>query len=214
MSQTSYVRILEIMASKICHDIISPVGAIANGIEIMEELGPDAGEDVTQLISHSATQASAKLKTLRLAYGLGGSDSSIIPEDVHKIFGDFIAGENRVTQNWDPNADLGIEPQTGFSKILICTLLLAIEALPKGGEISVQKEDDQTTVVTAQGDNAQFREGYISALKQETSENNIEPQHTHAYITGLLASHYGFTIDVDESKSNFIYLRLRLSHVS
>jgi len=101
------IHVLELLASKICHDLISPVGAVSNGVEILEELGADAGDDVTNLISFSATQASSKLKTMRMAYGLGGSDDSIKMEDVHQLFADYIEGEKRLSQNWDPYADLG-----------------------------------------------------------------------------------------------------------
>jgi len=72
MSVTIDTDILELMASKVCHDLISPIGAVNNGIEFLTEMGPDAGEEVTDLIAFSASQASAKLKAFRMAYGVGG----------------------------------------------------------------------------------------------------------------------------------------------
>ncbi len=214
MNNTTSVRILEIMASKICHDLISPVGAVANGVEILEEMGPDAGEDVSQLIAYSAAQANAKLKALRLAYGMGGADSSIIAEDVHKIFGEYIAGEARVQQKWDPHADIGLQPQAGFAKTLISALILATEALPKGGVISVTADGEDTTLITGEGENAHFRDGYLNALAGKTLETELEPQQAHAYITGLLMKNYGFDIKVDETENNFIFLRIKKADVS
>ncbi len=215
MNHADFVKLVEIVSSKICHDLISPVGAVSNGVEILEEMGADAGEDVVSLISFSAEQANAKLKTLRMAYGLGGSDSSIKPENVHQVFGGFIAGDKRVTQDWDPHADLGLPNQTGFAKILLCCLLLGVEGLPKGGNISVGSDDaPETVLITIAGDNAHFRDGYLDALEQKLSINELDPKHVHAYMTGLLATRYGYNIHVNESRQDFIFLRLTLSDVS
>lgn len=212
MSAAPNVRILELMASKICHDLISPVGAVSNGVEILEELGSDAGEDVTGLIAYSAGQAAAKLKVMRMAYGLGGADSSIKSEDVHKIFADFIGTEGRLSQDWNPHA---INTHiTGAAKMLMACLLLAAETLPKGGKISAAQEDDKTILITAEGENAHFREGTLEALQQKTDSEALEPKHTHAFITGLLASHYNFEISEDSTTPDFIFLRLKLPDVS
>lgn len=213
MTSLDSVRLLELLASKICHDLISPVGAVSNGVEILEEMGPD--DDVTQLISFSAAQANAKLKVLRMAYGLGGADESIKPEDVHAAFGDFIAGDKRITQDWDPHADLGLPNQSGFAKVLICALMLTSEALPKGGHISVASGDsDDMLIVTGKGENAGFRDGFLDALNQSTPPEELDNKYVHAYLTGLLAQQYGFDISVDESSDGFIFLRLTSSHVS
>ncbi len=215
MSSLDSVRLLELLASKICHDLISPVGAVSNGVEILEEMGADAGEDVVELIAFSALQANAKLKALRMAYGLGGADESIKPEDVHTAFGDFIAGDKRVSQNWDPHTDLGIQNCTGFSKVLICLLIFASEALPKGGEVSVQAGDaENTLIVVANGENASFRDGFVDALNQDMTIEALDNKFVHAYLTGLLIRQYDFEISTDESQEGFITLRLTSSHVS
>ena len=73
MSKQIDTHVLEILASKICHDLISPIGAVNNGVELMEEMGPDAGPEATGLIAYSAHQASAKLQVFRVAYGVGGA---------------------------------------------------------------------------------------------------------------------------------------------
>ena len=208
MDTADATRLMELLASKICHDLISPVGAVSNGVEILEEIGPDAGDDVTDLIAFSAGQANAKLKALRLAYGAGGADVSIKAEDVYNVFGSFIEGDNRISQNWDPYADLGIENRPGFSKVLMSCLLFAIEGLPKGGAISVRKDTDGTTMISGEGDGASFREGYVDALHGRPALDQIENKHVHAYITGLLVRAYDFEISVDETQDGFIFLRL------
>lgn len=207
MSADNTVRLLELISSKVCHDLISPVGAVSNGVEILEEMGPD--DDVTSLISFSAAQANAKLKTMRLAYGLGGSDTGIRLEEIHQTFDEFITGDNRVKQDWDAHLDLGFEPKTGFPKMFMCTLLLISDALPKGGTITVSAEDNDTIVVTGHGENADFRDGVTNALIPETSANDLDPKLIHPYITGLFAQTYGFNIDTDTSQSDIVALHLK-----
>ncbi len=208
MIDANAIRLIELISSKLCHDIISPVGAVSNGVEILEELGPDAGEDVTSLIAFSATQANSKLKALRMAYGLGGADESIRIEDIHNTFEDLIAGEQRLIQSWNPHDDLGIVTRRGFAKILLCALIFATEGLPKGGVISVESGGDGITIVKGMGENAHFREQFIPALNNDIAIEDLVPKLVHAYTTGALCKNYGYAISVDETDQNAIYLKI------
>lgn len=206
-------KILELLASKICHDLISPVGAISNGIEILEELGPDDSEEVTALIASSTTQANAKLKTLRMVYGLGGADESIRISDIHGLFGEFIQSEKRLSQDWDPNFNFSIEQKPGRAKILLAALILISENLPKGGILSVTDGDDNAVLISGKGENARFQDDFLDTITQKINENDITPRHVHAYVTGLMAANYGFEITINNTNDNFICLRLKSSNV-
>jgi histidine phosphotransferase ChpT len=205
-TMTIDVRLLEMMASKICHDLISPVGAVANGVEILEDMGSDPDGDVVNLIAFSSSQATAKLKALRLAYGQGGADTAIKPEDVLRTFSEFIAGDGRIVFSGDMKSLGPTSPVHGYPKTLMCALLLLIEALPKGGSISASM-DGAITKITGEGENAGLREGYPEALEQKTPSENLNTKHIHAALTGMIAAHYGFTIAV-ESGSGTISLIL------
>ena len=212
MNDQDTTLLTELIASKICHDLTSPVGAVANGVEILEDIGAD--NDVISLISFSAAQASAKLKTLRMAYGLGGADESIKLEQIHQTFGEYVAGDKRVTQDWNPYMEIGFEPRRGFPKLFMCSLLLVHDALPKGGVIKVSVEDDDMLLFTAEGENAALKENISEALELKTSVEELSPTLIHPYITGLLANKYKYEITVDGSGKNFIFLRLKQAVVS
>ncbi len=216
MSEVFPARILELMASKICHDLISPIGAVSNGIEFLEDMEEDVDEEAIKLISFSATQASSKLKAFRIAYGAGGSDPNIKLEDIHKIFADYIAGDKRITQDWDYNQPLGVnDPPKGFCKLLLCCLLLLCDTLPKGGSISVSGDDgDNSVKITSRGTDTAFREGYYEALTGDVSPDDLEPKTIHPYITKLLLQHYGYSIHVCESPDDSIILSLSYGVVS
>ncbi len=211
MDYNETATLIELISSKICHDIISPVGAVANGIEIMEEMGAD--DDVINLISFSSAQANAKLNLLRMAYGIGGADNSIKIDVIHKTFNDFISGDKRITQDWDKYLDIGFEPNAGFQKLFICCLIMASESLPKGGVISVDTGDENTIVITGKGENANISNEFIENFKHEKPISELNPKLAHPYITGIFAKKYGYNISLENIDTNIISLKLKQSYI-
>ncbi|GJL84300.1 MAG: histidine phosphotransferase [Micavibrio sp.] len=209
----SDIHILELLSSKICHDLISPIGAVNNGVELLEEMDAESSEEVAGLIAFSAQQASGKLQAYRMAYGAGGADSSIKPEDVYNIFEALIGGDGKIKQDWDPHAPIGPEMlPTGFGKILMSCMLLAIDCLPKGGTITVTAEESDQTVIKATGEDASFRENILTALSLDIASEKLEPKIIHPFITGLMAKSYGFKISTQEENGTFVALTLTSPH--
>lgn len=191
--------VLELLASRICHDLISPVGAVHNGVEFLEEIG--AGEhagDAIGLIAHSANQASAKLQVFRLAYGAGGRDPNITPDDIHKAFTLLTGADGKITQDWDPKASLFGEEERplGFCKILMGAMMLAQETLLKGGVISVVRADNGAIHIIAKGDNATIRPQVREALALALSPESLDPRLVHPFVLSVIARQYGFTISI------------------
>jgi len=199
-------NVLQLMASKICHDLISPIGAIGNGVEFLEDMGADAIDDAMPLIKHSATQASAKLQAYRIAYAAGGADGHVKPEDVYKAINGIISGDGKVTQDWTPDANMAVpddhyERPVAYCKFLTCLLLMVLDCLPKGGVLSVAADGNQTTV-TGSGENAGFREQMTDAIKLDLSNDVLEPKHAHAVLTGLLAQNYGYDLSTQSANDS------------
>lgn len=121
----------ELVASRICHDLISPVGAIANGVELMALSG--SGSEEISLISESAQSAGARVRFFRIAFGAAGSEQMVDPSEVKNLFSD-LAGD-RVSINWRVEHTLTRqELRAGF-----LALLCLEKALPLGGTITVLK---------------------------------------------------------------------------
>ncbi len=203
------LRILELLISKVAHDLISPIGAVNNGVEFMQEMGADDAGDAVDLIAFSAGQASSKLRAYRMAYGAGGADNSIKPEDVYNVIDDMISADGKITQDWDKDAPLGLNPETferpeGFAKVLISALLQAMDCLPKGGVLSVDSVDGDAMnlSVTARGENAGIRDRSGEALALSISQDDLEPKYIHPYITGLVAKEYGFKVEMREDSGS------------
>lgn len=193
--------LMELLASRICHDIISPVGAINNGVEFIEDTSDPASiKDAIDLIQHSAQQAASKLMAFRLAYGAGGRDGNIKPEDIQKAFGNLVRGDGKVRQSWDPFSPLGIDTKTkGFCKILMGTMMLAIECLPKGGTVLIDPGTEKNTMlVKAEGTDAVVRDGVENALAHTISPDDLDPRLVHPYAISLIAESYGFNIRIQD----------------
>lgn len=206
------ITVLELLSSKICHDLISPVGAVANGVEFLEEMGADAGSDVTDLIAYSAKQSSSKLQAFRMAYGAGGADSGIKPEDVHKLFGSLIELDGKITQNWDPYAPIGPEYERppALGKVMMLCFLTCIEALPKGGEVTVTPEGSEMLTITAKGADAGLKPLSLKALNGDMTVEGLDPKLVHGYMVNHVATSYGYEINCTSNDDGVFSLSLQL----
>lgn len=201
--------VLELLASRICHDLISPVGAVNNGVEFLEEMGADAGAEAIQLIAHSARQASVRLQAFRICYGAGGRDGNIKPEDIKKAFEALTEADGKIAQSWDPHANLGFsERPTGYCKILMGVMMLGAECLPKGGIIKVKPGSGEETLIFAEGQDAIVRDGVEDAIALKSDPETLDPRLVHPYAICTLAASYGFKVKVAEKETGRVVLSL------
>lgn len=204
--------LMELLSSRICHDLVSPVGAINNGLEFMEDMAddPEGRKEATGLIAHSATAAGARLMAFRLAYGSGAVDGNIKPEDIQKAFGTLIRTDGKIRQGWDPFGPLGIPPSTlGFSKVLMGTLMMAGDCLPKGGMVFVDAGNGAETIIKSEGNGVTVRDGVEDALSGTIEFSKIDPRLVHPYILGQSARTYGFLITLKEKNDDAVAWSLK-----
>lgn len=125
-----------LIGSRICHDLISPIGAINNGIELLEMGMPSVGPEMA-LISESVTNASARIRFFRIAFGAAG-DQTVGPSEVTSILDDVYAG-SRLTVAWGP-----LDGQSRRLVRLSFLALLCLETgMPYGGRIEITQVGDQ-----------------------------------------------------------------------
>jgi len=131
------------VASRICHDLIGPIGAIVNGLELLEMAGGTPGPE-QELIVQSAESASAKLRFFRIAFGTPGSQS-VGGTDIATLL-EEIGRDSRLQVTWQPE---GAQPRSAV-RLAFLALLCCEAALPRGGHAHVIEEDGAWTV-TASG---------------------------------------------------------------
>ncbi|HEY0120718.1 MAG TPA: histidine phosphotransferase family protein [Rhizobium sp.] len=181
-----------LLCSRVCHDVISPVGAINNGLELLDEGGADA--DAMDLIRTSALNASVRLKFARLAFGASGSvGASIDTGEAERAAKDFAAAEKKAEVSWvGPRAIIA----KNRVKLLLNLFLVAYGSIPRGGNIDVTLENpdlDAKFTITTKGRlmrvPPKFAEICSGTLEEAVDAHSIQP-----YYTVLLADESGMEL--------------------
>jgi histidine phosphotransferase ChpT len=184
-----------LLCSRVCHDVISPVGAIVNGLEVLEdEKDETMKKHAIDLIRKSAAQASARLQFSRLAFGAAGSAGAQLDlGDAENVTRGLLQDE-RLTLAWNLPRMLLIKNRV---KLLLNLLLIAAAAIPRGGKLSVDPVGEGENMgfrLTAEGTNAKVQPAVEAGLTGTAAEridaHGIQPHYTAllARVTGLKLS--------------------------
>ncbi|MDE1992957.1 MAG: histidine phosphotransferase [Rhizobiaceae bacterium] len=181
-----------LLCSRVCHDVISPVGAINNGLELLDEGGADA--DAMDLIRTSALNASVRLKFARLAFGASGSvGASIDTGEAERAAIDFAAAEKKTEVSWvGPRAIVA----KNRVKLLLNLFLVAYGSIPRGGHIEVVLEApdlDAKFTITAKGRMMRMPPKFVE-ICSGTLEEAIDAHSIQPYYTVLLAEESGMEL--------------------
>ena len=177
-----------LLCSRLCHDLISPVGAIANGLEILADEEDEAMRgEVMKLLNHSAEVTSAKLKFFRLSFGAAGDYGEKVPlrEAEEAIKGLYNAGNIELT--W--HSDVGGMDKNAM-KVMLNMVLLAGESLFRGGRLEVKIKDQSPIIVISvavHGEKVIFQDAIRMALLGETAADKIEAKSAPAFLAANAA---------------------------
>jgi histidine phosphotransferase ChpT len=184
-----------LLCSRVCHDVISPVGAIVNGLEVLEdEKDGEMREIALELIKKSAAAASARLQFCRLAYGAAGSaGASIDTGDAENVTRGLISNE-RTKLVW--NATRQHAPKNKV-KLVLNLCLIAMSAIPRGGVITVNLIGEGATLeaqVEANGANARLAHGVAALIAGTPEGGSVDAHSIQAYYTGLVGRACGLYV--------------------
>lgn len=186
-----------LLCSRVCHDLISPVGAIVNGLEVLAEEKDEATQTFAlDLIKKSANTASAKLQFCRIAFGAAGSAGAQIDTgDAEKISRGFLE-DDKTKIAWNlPRALVG----KNRVKLLLNMLLIAGQSIPRGGQLTVDPIGAGETMgfkVSAAGTNAKFLPAVPGLLSGETPPEGLDAHRIQPFYAGLLARTSGLKAGV------------------
>jgi histidine phosphotransferase ChpT len=183
-----------LLCSRICHDVISPVGAIVNGLEVLEDEDDAEMRSVAMdLIKKSAVSASARLQFCRLAFGAAGSLGATVDTGDAENVARGLIGNERTTLRW--NAQRRLAPKN-VVKLLLNLCLIAAGAAPRGGTIEVDLDDEgegMTMRVEARGANVRLSHAAANFLSGAPAET-VDAHSIQPYYAMLLARECGMTI--------------------
>lgn len=204
MAVTMDVAVVELLCSRLCHDLVSPIGAINNGIELIEETGPGDADEALGLIADSADAAAKRLKLFRLAFGAAGAQETLTPADARAVLeGWFRSG--RVALNWGATSPQ--PPARGQLKLVMLAALLLEEALPRGGSIRVQ-DAKGGFLLLGEGSGAAFRPEVRVALADQPGAEELTARAVVSHFTARLATHYSLSVSLHEDGQGHVSVRI------
>ena len=207
MNQTDIdpLELAALIGSRICHDIISPVGAIANGLEVLEtEKDESMREFAMDLVRQSSSQASAKLQFARLAFGAsGGAGAEIDMVDAGRCAAGFFERE-KADLDWQVSA-----PMLGKAeaKLLLNLLMIAANAAARGGKVTVtaERNDDDTALrIVVEGDRAKCAPGIREVIAEGERPDPLDAHSVQPLYTQLLARQADMAVTLSEEDDKVV----------
>ena len=181
------VRIAELLASRLCHDLVGPIGAIGNGLELLSDDEFGMADDAMQLTVNSARQASNILQYFRLAYGMAGA---------------------RVGPDYTPLRDLA-----GFRTGGELPMALA-DSCELRGSLSVEISrgaEGIDCVVTANGQDAHLRPESLVGLQDGFDLDELSPRGVHGYFTRIMAKRLGSDLVIETPGADSVRFSVTLA---
>ena len=180
------IEFAALLVSRVCHDLVGPLGAVVNGMEVLEdERDPAMRADAIKLVTMSADQALARIQFMRIAFGAAGSAGAEL--DLGE-FGRLVEGllqGGKVQLTWNAQR---LYWGKDWGKLLMNATLLAADCLPRGGVVTVETSSDASAPsfhIRAQGLNARVTDDVAQALSGEAA--NVDARHVQPFLTYKLS---------------------------
>lgn len=184
-----------LLVSRVCHDLISPVAAISNGLEILaDEDDAQMREHAMRLIEHSVGQAKARLLFARMAFGaMGSAGAEIELREVANVAEEFFR-VGKAKLDWQ-SPPLAVDKE--IVRVLLNLAALGADCIPRGGALTVRVEAPRNAVVVsivAKGLKANLAPDIKEGLALATPPEDLTGRTIAPFVTALLAKRMGSTI--------------------
>ena len=199
------VDLASLLCSRLCHDLMSPVGALNNGIELLaDEQDPDMRDRCLELLSESARATANKLKFFRLAFGAGGGFGEEIDTGEAKAALEGLLSTSKVELGWISAQD---KLSKGATKLLLNLALIAGDSLVRGGRLDVGVESGDGTEIVIRGEGPRIAlDPVIQDVLLTGSDGPIEPRSAGAWLAQSLAAEVGGTIQLSRPSDEVLVI--------
>ena len=193
------IEIAALLVSRVCHDLVSPVGAVVNGLEVLEDENDVAMRaDALRLVAASAEQAAARLQFARLAFGAAGSAGAELDlAEVGRIVEGLMKG-GRAELQWKMQS---VTWPKDWAKLLMNAVLIATDCLPRGGTVTVEPPPEgspQRFLIVGTGPMVRLSAEIERALAGEFA-GGLDGRSVQPYLTSRIARHLGAKLSITTS---------------
>jgi histidine phosphotransferase ChpT len=200
------VDLASLLCSRLCHDLMSPVGALNNGIELLaDEQDPDMRDRCLDLLSESARATANKLKFFRLAFGAaGGFGDEVATREARTALEGILGGDRRIELDWMVADD---KLSKGATKLLLNLALIASDALVRGGrlDIGVEKAGGVEIAIRAEGPRIALDDSIRETLLKG-GEGATEPRTAGAWLAHSLAAEAGGEVQLSRPSDELLVI--------
>lgn len=201
-------KLMELLCTRLCHDITGPVGAIANGAEFLAEEDTGMQGQAIELITQSASEAVNRLQFYRMAYGKVGAKGEANLSDCKEIVRKFL-DNGKVSLDWPDQftdtSNMAVSRHT--ARVIYNMVIMAAGVLIRGGTLSVRLLQDEYSnsviSVNATGMTLKWDEKLGKALAHTLKVDDLEPATVQAYFTKMIADEAGVELQVAQGTENF-----------
>jgi histidine phosphotransferase ChpT len=210
MPVTVDLKVLELLSARICHDLISPVSAVGNGVELITEFDDQMQGEALALIGESARSASQILQFYRAAFGSARSaDGGLLdlPETKQRVLG--CLGGGRIEILWPDSVDMGgrLVSRIGI-KLLMNLVMLGADILPGAGCVSVSFNPGEAALhamVRVEKEGFALTDPDRSAITGSCSIDELTPKTVVGYYCHIIASSLGQPLEIIEQPSSITF---------
>ena len=202
----NHVDFASLLCSRLCHDLMSPVGALNNGIELLaDEQDPDMRDRCLELLSDSARVTANKLKFFRLAFGAaGGFGDAVDTSEARAALEGLIGTDGKIQLGWMVG---DAKLSKSATKLLLNLSLIAGDALVRGGRLDVGAENDGGTEIAIRAEGPRI---IIDPAIRDTLVNGasgeLEPRTAGAWLAHSLASEAGGAIQLSQPSDDVLMI--------
>ncbi|HXI04726.1 MAG TPA: histidine phosphotransferase family protein [Bradyrhizobium sp.] len=199
------LELAALLCSRVCHDLISPVGAIVNGLEVLDDNPkPEDRDFALDLIRKSARTASARLQFCRLAFGAAGSAGAQIDLGDAQNMAKGHIEDGKITLGW--NLPRLLLPKNRV-KLLLNMLVIAQQTIPRGGTLKIDPVGEGEAIsfrITSTGLNARVPQNIADVLSAPTVSPPADAHAVQPYYTRLLAEACGLKVSLTREGENVV----------
>ncbi len=190
---TASLDLASMLCSRLCHDLLSPVGALNNGLELLaDEKDPEMRQRCFELLEQSAKASADKLKFFRLAFGAAGGFGEMVPvEEAQDVVNALVGANERVEVQWALTAQSLPKPAI---KTMLNLASIALDSLLRGGKLDIGAElldNSSEIVVRATGNRIAFDDSVGEALQGNVPVDELTSRTAPAHMLYLLAEELG-----------------------